>query len=318
MANARRYVFRCSRNAHSQLTVLFDFVHPAAIAMWNMRWQIGGYLASVPDAKSKDISDRFSSGSGIGGGSLKRTYVDRPWEEQQEMFAQLLLTNSISAFEHFTSELARLSGVPQRSQRTISKNLQFPGRSRTDAYRQLGPKIPALNAAFDWDNFVSMRYAPHEIDNLLKCYRFFKEQRNAIAHNGAFATQDTASAYADFSPVATKIALGVNEVPYHTAISSAGDPVKLSLRGVIGFTDILLRIIATYDVEFSEYRIAEAELRERFPTAIAGTWYRHTTDTKRRRQVAKKLDFDGTLPKVIPTPAFIQLLKDLGAIPSYA
>lgn len=109
----------------------------------------------------------------------------------------------------------------------------------------------------------------------------------------------------------------MNEVPHHTAIASAGDPERLSLRGAIGVTDFLLRIIATFDVEFSEDRFGEIELRERFPSLIAGACYRHTTDKKRQRQIFKKLDLDRTLPTAVPTPALVQLLKKPGIIPSY-
>jgi hypothetical protein len=68
-----RYIFACSRAAHDQITELFDFVSPTIIALWNLRWQVKGFLAQVPDAASIDLSNRFALRSGLKGGTRKRT-----------------------------------------------------------------------------------------------------------------------------------------------------------------------------------------------------------------------------------------------------
>src|SRR5271167_2227282 len=70
MAYAARYVFQAAYDAHRELTELFDFVAPTAIALWNLRWQVQGFLKEVPNATSNDLSNRFAFGSGMRGGEL--------------------------------------------------------------------------------------------------------------------------------------------------------------------------------------------------------------------------------------------------------
>jgi hypothetical protein len=102
MAYAARYVFQAAYDAHRELTELFDFVAPTAIALWNLRWQVQGFLKEVPNATSNDLSNRFAFGSGMRGGELRRACIDTPWINQLEKFAELVLINVIASFENFT------------------------------------------------------------------------------------------------------------------------------------------------------------------------------------------------------------------------
>lgn len=56
----------------NQYTALFDFLQPTAAALWNLRWQVRGYLATVPDATKEDLMGRFVQGSGIHSVNLRR------------------------------------------------------------------------------------------------------------------------------------------------------------------------------------------------------------------------------------------------------
>ena len=57
--------------------------------------------------------------------------------------------------------------------------------------------------------------------------------------------------------------LNVAEKPVLSPVS-LNKPITLSLRGVIGFSDIVLRIIATLDAEFSGSPLAEREFRDQW------------------------------------------------------
>jgi hypothetical protein len=91
---------------------------------------------------------------------------------------------------------------------------------------------------------------------MLLCYRFFKEQRNAVAHRGSRADKKLIDAYGHFSRVATAAKLGVKEVPDHR-VPVLDEQVSLSLRGVVGFTGLLHKIIASVDSELSRSHKAE-------------------------------------------------------------
>ena len=75
-------------------------------------------------------------------------------------------------------------------------------------------------------------------------------------HGSGIADQRLVDAHATFIPVATPGALGVRRYIYISApILNA--PIQLSLRGVVGFSHIVLKIIATLDAELSRSKDAE-------------------------------------------------------------
>jgi hypothetical protein len=94
-------------------------------------------------------------------------------------------------------------------------------------------------------------------------YRFFKECRNCIAHASSIADQKTEDSYNAFQLVANTIDLPVDEAPLHFPVKS-GSKVKLSLRGVVGFGEIILRMVTTLDVVLIPMKEAEGELIKSF------------------------------------------------------
>lgn len=313
MADSARYVFRASIAAHTQFTRLFDFVEPTAIAMWNLRWQVKGFLSVVPDATSTDVSNRFSLGSGFRGGAIKRATSDLTWEHQQEQFANFVLINAIATFEDFVSEIEKISGISGSA-----KDLQFPSTpasiGRGKSYQLFGADISSLSSAFLHDAAVLRRYSAN-IDALLICYRFFKEVRNCIAHNGGKASLRAVSAYNAFSGVANAIALGVDEVPEHSPILNVGENIKISLRGVIGFSGIILKIITTYDIDFSKKNMASKEILERVKSRRM-SWTISKDPDKRLKQISKRIRTPD-MPKIVVSNSLVSLLIGCGAIPSH-
>jgi hypothetical protein len=65
--------FPATREALAQMTALFDFVWPTAAALWNLRWQVQGFVAEVPTATVDELRKRFLFGSGLEGVDLNRT-----------------------------------------------------------------------------------------------------------------------------------------------------------------------------------------------------------------------------------------------------
>ena len=263
MRNAGRYVFRCARDAHLEITRVFDFVQPTIIALWNLRWQVRGFLLQVPGVTSTDLASRFALGSEMRGGELKRACVETPWDRQKSDFAEFVLITIIAAFEEYTARIAELA-VPPSRQRNVSKNLQFPTRLPATPIAQLVQPSAALRGVFSRSTKKNSKYSIQTLDNLLICYRFFKTMRNVLAHNGGVANQETVDTYNEFRSIGNVSSLGLAEVPVHHPII-LGQPVKLELRGVIGLSDVILRIITTYDADLSESSLAEREVIDRIP-----------------------------------------------------
>ena len=56
------FVFTCNRDAHAQIGQLSDFISPTIVAMWNLRWQVRGFVSEHPEATQSEVSLRFSLG----------------------------------------------------------------------------------------------------------------------------------------------------------------------------------------------------------------------------------------------------------------
>lgn len=262
--------YDATKGALGQITDLYDFIWPTVSAMWNLRWQIKGFVneVGVENISVEDLNKRFDWGSKIHGVNLKRAYLDQSWEIQQERFAKILLTNLFSIHE---SWLADIQSILIFNDRTL-KILQFPTRYDANSVavdgvifgvQQIRANLSVpLRDAFYNRLITNRKYSMSHLDNLLKCYRFFKESRNCITHNGGKADQKLIDSYLVFQPVATIADLGLAEVPVYIP-PVLGSPVAFSLRGVVGFSDVIIRIITTLDVELSYALNAESELISR-------------------------------------------------------
>ncbi len=315
MGDNARYLFRASRDAHKSITRLFDFMHPTAISLWNLRWQVQGYLASVPDADSKTLEGRFASGSGIGAGSLKRATVEATWEEQLENFASLILVNTIAIFEDFASAVSVLSNLTENQKRAVEKKLQFPSSAPNgglNAATTLLGHSGVTTGAVTWDKKTQRRIDESSIEQLLVCYRYFKELRNAISHNGGKATQQLLAAQSAYLQAISNGKIGPALAPNVHIVSSMRDELKVTYRGVIGFSEVILHIIATYDSILSRTSIVENELRA--VLEVDKKMWPTTEKGKVRR--FKKIFDPNKFPQFSITSDLVSFLKTEGIIPS--
>src|SRR5690349_1130005 len=113
--------FASSQAFHTQLTALYDLVNPTAAAMWNLRWQVRGYLDEKSSADKQELHGRFVTGSGIGSANLRRHCVEQTWEDQVGELALLVIFGAIGLYEGWIASLE----VGSDAQR---KRLQFPSR----------------------------------------------------------------------------------------------------------------------------------------------------------------------------------------------
>lgn len=316
MADAGNFVYQCARDAHAQITQLSDFVSPTIVAMWNLRWQVRGFVAEHPDAKQSDLVARFALGSGFKGNEVKRACVDNSWEDQEERFASILLTNSIAIYEDFVEQLVGLT-LSGDAKRRAYKDLQYPnagGKGFQRAYVALGAPEPILSGVFNSPAVRGRWFSGSNLQNLLICFRFFKETRNALTHNGGRATADLVEAYDQFRAIATETDLSVKEVPQHSE-PIEGCRVALSLRGMYGFSDVILRLIATHDANLSDRSAALGEVDRRLGK-IRGP-ARSRVDLDRQQKRIDGLIKRSGFPDAVITGAFKDFLRDTDRIPQY-
>jgi hypothetical protein len=313
-----RYLFQCAEDAHREVTALFDFVQPTVVALWNLRWQVHGFLSLVPNATVEDLANRFALGSEMRGQELRRACVDTPWEQQKSEFAEFVLSSLIAAFENFTGQLADMGNKSQA--RKVSKGLQFPpskpGSTRDGApwaLSLLRAPSSSLRGVFKQASIAHNRYSGNNLENLLICYRFFKCMRNMVAHNGGRADQETLDAYNRFAQIANAAKLGLAEVPKHHSVT-LGQPVKLELRGVIGLSDVVLRLIRSYDAELCDSVVAEEQIKLRVKPIPTKRQFAKKGASERR---IENLIYGSGLPKPVLTPSFISFLKHANIVPHF-
>jgi hypothetical protein len=311
---ARPVFFTPSRGTLDELTQLFDFVWPTAAAMWNLRWQVRGFLDATPHATQDDLVARFVRGSGVNGaGNLRGACVEKTWEEQQRVFAKFLLIDLCAIFESWiTQVLACLASASA----TNEKDLQFPTNMAGTTPRGVlaavarltNPESAVLRSSFYDLLKASPKNALPRLDNLLHCYRFFKECRNCLAHNGGIATAKAVESYLQFSTVAHPASLGVTEVPAHNK-TILGDPIRLDLRGVVGFSDIVLRIVVTLDAELSRSVRAERHFKEQWLRCNGRRYTLKTASADERARQVQRLVAKLRLPRPLHTAALETWLR---------
>lgn len=291
-----------SKQVARRLTEVFDFVWPTAAAIWNLRWQVAGYVSASPAATESELAGRFVAGSGIRGANLRRSCIDSSWEDQQQEFARFLLFEFCSLYEAWCEGTLKELGATA----SLSKHLQFPTtftnsapsrglRHAVNSILQGGSQIMAESI---YPSIArNKKNSPLHIEQLLICYRYFKEARNSLVHAGGSTSNHFSSAEAAYTQL-TPEQVGLKEVPLiygHTA----GSPIKINLRGVVGFGDIVLRLVSTLDAEFSKSVGAEQALLSRWRTCHGGSAVQVSANQKlcheRIKRLVRKLD--------LPTPA---------------
>lgn len=253
--------FEISEGVASRLTAVFDFVWPTVAAMWRLRGQVGEYLAANSEASSTELVEEFMAGSGIHWANLRRSCWDTSWETQKEEFSRILLIQVCALYESWCSGVMRELEIADPDDK-LSKGLQFPTQTVKGRRRGVQPTLQKLNvgtsAVMTGALYAALtankKHSRAHLEELLICYRYFKEARNAILHGGQVSSQ-LIEAEQEYSKL-TITELGVNEVPEWHALA-VDKPVTLSLRGGVGFGEVVLRLICTLDAELSTCRAAE-------------------------------------------------------------
>jgi hypothetical protein len=264
-----QYAFKETSSATSEITKLFDFVWPTAIALWNLRLSVRGFLDEVPHATQDHLKTRFALGSGFHNADLRVLTKTVSWDEQKERFAEITLTNAFAIYESWAKHLIAHRAVTG----FVDKDLWTEGRPGRG--NGLNSFIAAVNAspstmmtrAFKPTFARNRKYFPAQLNNILLCYRYFKEARNCQMHNGGIVDQKTVNAYLAYSPVSSAASMRTKEAIEHFPMV-IDTPARLSIRGVVGFVDILLRMMVTIDVELSGSMMAEKAALDRFKKII--------------------------------------------------
>ncbi len=295
-----------SKQAALRLTNLFDFVWPTAAAMWNLRWQVQGYVANSVNPTDEDLYGRFVKGSGIRGANLKRSCLETTWEDQQQEFARFLLVEICAIYETWCEGALSELGLNGKYSKSMQYPTTFSGGNPTRGVGcfllvALAKQSPVTSTCIYPALISSSRHDFPRIEELLVCYRYFKELRNSMVHSGGTSSQEFIDAETEFLQL-TGAQMGLRERPEHeTQILGGG--VKINLRGVVGFGEVALKLICTLDAELSKSQSAEELFAARWrATNSVGITIatKRSARVERIKRMTRKID--------LPTPVSISVL----------
>lgn len=302
--------FTPSKLFEAQMTEVFDEIWPTVTAMKMLRWQVKGYYEEYCIQDNSRLSSKFVEPEDVSNRpNLYRTCIDDTWEHNEFRIAKNLLTNVFACYEGWVENILVTLGYPNK--RRDSKMFQFPS-TMARGYDVLLNRLTVngcgdlISSYYNQYKAKSSRYRLNLIDNWFLFYRYFKECRNAIIHTGGQTTQGVIDAY-NYIVHLTTADLDVKEIPqfFSTAL---GEPIKLSLRGVVGFSQITIKIVSTLDVELIRAENADKYFAKRVLESVKGRQI-VSADTNKRRNQVKSFCHKGSFTTPSDVEAAYRVLK---------
>lgn len=266
--------FQATQDALDNITTAFNFVHPLRASMKYTRRKLSELNEANPTTEDAVFQTEVDPNQEIHGVGYRASYIDTSWEHQEEQLAWLLLNNLFAIHEGWAHRLyeERFSSKGY-AEKTFVKNLEFPGLlSKFSTYYAVGNKksIIMTNAYF-YAYETSSKLDFNKLETYMLLYRFFKEARNCYMHGNFTASQAIIDAYAAYLPKATLGDLDTDEVPIIVP-PILGQPVRLNIRGVIGFSQFVRRILIISDA----YLIMTTAAEDEFILKKPPTWFSQT------------------------------------------
>jgi hypothetical protein len=272
--NMASHMFDATSNFFTTFTQVNDFTQVSAASVWTMRWQVKGFFAesgfyteAQTRPKQADLKSRFLAGCGLRRANFRSLVDGQTWPEQEAILAEMTLLAIASLFKGWTDAVSDES----RLSRANRDALQWPSHAVYPRFNNAGAALPGIDQAlragqstisnvmkqcFHPSYKADRQYSLNQIDQLLVCYRYWKEVRNAIAHAGGRAT-NRCLVEENGLMVLTPQALGMSRVP-RLAPFTLNERIPIVLESVLGFGEVLHRIVTTVDAELSVTQKAEA------------------------------------------------------------
>lgn len=300
------HYFRTTRKTVDVITQTFNFLKPTAVALWNMRWQYKGYMLENPTATQHEIDHRFVEGCNIKGANIRASCAEKSWENQVEMFSQVLLIQLCAIFESWIDEmLTVLKENDENKRSSIAKKLQYPEDYQDGLKQLLSSKSRVLAAFYDGLKEHKKNNSSH-IKELLVCYRYFKECRNSLVHCGGISTKKLIEREKQLLLLAPSD-LHIKRIP-DIRLTDSDNMVKLDFKGIEIFADIIIQLITTYDAELSQCKNAESEFLELWGDAYGEKKLNKHDNNERIKQVSNCLN-QLRLPVPVKMKSFLDYLK---------
>ena len=273
--------FRASEDALDNITAAFDISHPLRASFRYTRKTLNELNPDSNNVNSELCNEMINGDGYVHGVNYKRAFFDTSFEDQEEKLAWFLLNNLFAIHEGWVERIySEIFDGTGYSRYTFAKNLEYENISSkfSSYFTPPSKESQILCTSFYpvYEAKASLDFS--KIDNYMLCYRYFKEARNCYMHRNFIASQNLIDSYTAFQTVSAPTDLNIEETLV-TITPVLGQPVKLSMRGVIGFSQIIKRIITISDAYLLRNIAAEKEILARRPS----TWTAKTFSNKEDR-----------------------------------
>jgi hypothetical protein len=172
----KRYFFEQTNGLHDEIVALHDFVLPTSTALWHFRKVIADELGRDRLTTIASLSKLYNTAPGTRSSTnLKTAFVTHTWEKQRERLAETALIGIIALYEIWCEQLC---GIFRRDD--LAVKLQFPSNATHTngikfAISIMSAPLSTIIAASIYPSLTaSKKYDLNNVDNLLKCFRYFK------------------------------------------------------------------------------------------------------------------------------------------------
>lgn len=312
MATKKDAFFDATQDALDKLTEMYDLVWPIDVSLRYMRKTVTNFtMQSSYDLRPDDYVAEFDPDHRTHGVNYRQAFVytgrniaeqdenERKLEaKQQENLAWLLLSNTIPIYERWWKQLAEEVGFADISE----EGMEFPSdpghSNKKGILQQLAELTQSESTVFKtvfYDLYSNKRNHCSSLGELnlsMYAFRLFKEIRNCYMHNGGIVSNKIVDrntgnpwitvaydAYKDHvvsASTSTQNVLGIEELPLLPAdfCTSVGSKLRITLRGIVGFSNIMRRIMLTVDSELIKSIVTEQYYLDRWRAL-------HATHTER-------------------------------------
>lgn len=252
-------MFQATYNASKEITRTLDMVWALNLGLWRLRNEASEYLDENPDTNDKKMKVEFAKGVYIHGLNFKRIGKELSWDDEEQYIAELLLINATAIFDSWVDDIvdAGFLSASNNRKKEIKKKMKEGDFSELNNELLIEPHS-VLYDCFD----TSGKRLDSYIDNLILVYKYFKSCRNCCAHGSRLFSNVAETNYNAISAF-SKTDIGLKEMP-KIAPTVHNTPLKLYLRGVVGFYDVFGKIMQHYDAVLADYKGIELDLISRW------------------------------------------------------
>lgn len=245
---AKSTMYSATFAACNELTKMFDMVWPIDGALWRFKHEVINCINETPDISDAQLKAELFPTKYIHGLNFHRTAFELSWDEQEKYIAKLLLVNITAVYDAWVDSVidcAFSSLLSNRKKTKICDGMKKGDFSLVDA-ELAGAANSMLLGCFNKQNILGQP----QLSALAICYKYFKSCRNCCAHGDVVFSHQAERDYIPYVSL-SKTDLGVSEKPA-SCQTVAGQPFEINLRGVVGFTHVVYKIMRHYDCALSD------------------------------------------------------------------